>query len=144
MRASVWFSAVFKGLVALRASYALLLFAGTLVFRLGLAAPFPIDEHVGTLLRGFPIWYFLVWGGFAAAYALAALLLILRAFWALPLYAAAFATDFLLSLYWFQLPGMDRLYSGSANLVEWGLNAFDLAVIAVLVLFGSALVRDRH
>ncbi|MEA1941069.1 MAG: hypothetical protein U9P68_02355 [Pseudomonadota bacterium] len=131
----------FAALVVLRVAYAVLLFFGTLAFRLGGEAPFAIDEHVGDMLRSFPIWYFLVWGAFVAGYALAAGLLILRSFWALPLYAAAFATDFLLSLYWFQQPGMDRLYSGGANLVEWGLNAFDLTVIAVLVLVGSAFTR---
>jgi len=131
----------FAGLVLLRVAYALLLFCGTLAFRLGGEAPFPIDEHVGEILRSFPVWYFVVWGLFVAGYAAAALLLVLRSFWALPLYAAAFATDFLLSLYWFQQPGMDRMYSGGANLVEWGLNAFDLTVIAVLVLIGSAFTR---
>ena len=131
----------FAGLVVLRATYAVLLFCGTLVFRLGGDPPFDIDEHVGEILRSFPVWYFLVWGLFAAGYAVAALLLVLRSFWALPVYAAAFATDFLLSLYWFQQPGMDRIYSGGANLVEWGLNAFDLTVIAVLVLIGSAFTR---
>jgi hypothetical protein len=131
----------FAGLVVLRVAYAVLLFSGTLAFRLGGDAPFAIDEHVGAMLRNFPIWYFVVWGAFVTGYALAALLLILRSFWALPVYAAAFATDFLLSLYWFQQPGMDRLYSGGANMVEWGLNAFDLTVIAVLVLVGSAFTR---
>lgn len=141
MRASVLFTTLFKALVVLRVAYATLLFSGVLAFRLGNQAPFVIDEHAGAILQGFPVWYFVVWGAFVAVYVLAAGLLILRSFWALPLYAAAFAADFLLSLYWFQQPGMDRLYSGGANLVEWGLNAFDLTVIAVLVLVGSAFIR---
>ena len=134
----------FTALVVVRVGYAVLLFGGTLAYRLGGDAPFAIDEHVGSILRSFPIWYFLVWGGFVTGYASAAGLLIARSFWALPLYAAAFATDFLLSLYWFQQRGMDRMYSGSANLVEWGLNAFDLTVIAVLVLIGSAFTRPSR
>jgi len=142
MRASTAFSAVFKGLVVLRVSYAVLLFSGTMAYRLSGGGPFDIDEHVGAILQSFPVWYFVVWGGFVGAYALAALLLLLRSWLALPVYAIAFAADFLLSLYWFQQPGMDHLYSGSANLVEWGLNAFDLTVIAILVLAGSAFTRD--
>ncbi|MBI74181.1 MAG: hypothetical protein CMH94_01075 [Oceanicaulis sp.] len=142
MRATTAFSTVFKGLVVLRVSYAVLLFSGTMAYRLSGDGPFVIDEHVATMLQSFPLWYFLVWGGFVGGYALAALMLLLRSWLALPVYAIAFTVDFLLSLYWFQQPGMDRAYSGSANLVEWGLNAFDLTVIAVLVLAGSVFTRD--
>ncbi|MBO6763603.1 hypothetical protein [Maricaulis sp.] len=142
MRATTAFSTLFKGLVVLRVSYAVLLFSGTMAFRLSGDGPFDIDEHVAAMLRSFPLWYFLVWGGFVGGYALAALMLLLRSWLALPVYAIAFTVDFLLSLYWFQQPGMDRAYSGSANLVEWGLNAFDLTVIAVLVLAGSVFTRD--
>ncbi|MED5549651.1 MAG: hypothetical protein VX529_09855 [Pseudomonadota bacterium] len=142
MRTIIAFSTIFKGLVVLRVSYAVLLFSGTMAYRLSGDGPFQIDEHVGAILQSFPIWYFTVWGGFVAAYVVAALLLVMRSWLALPVYAAAFTVDFLLSLYWFQQPGMDHAYSGSANLVEWGLNAFDLTVIAVLVLAGSVFTRD--
>ena len=129
----------FKGLVVLRALYAVLLCAGTISYRLGLGAPFPIEENIAVVLMTMPAWYFSIWAVFVTFYAAAALLLLLRSSLTLPVYAAAFATDFLLSLYWFQQPAMERAYSGNANLVEWSLNAIDLTVIAILLLTGRFL-----
>lgn len=142
MRKHRLLSSVFMALVVLRVGYATLLLGGTLAFRLHGSAPFPVNDYVGEVLRAIPAWYFLVWAGFVAGYVAAAACLVLRSFWALPIYAAAFACDFVVSLYWFQKPGMERAWFGSANLVEWSLNAFDLAVIAVLVLAGSAFTRS--
>ena len=87
MRATTAFSTVFKGPVVLRVSYAVLLFSGTMAYRLSGDGPFVIDEHVATMLQSFPLWYFLVWGGFVGGYALAALMLLLRSWLALPVYA---------------------------------------------------------
>jgi hypothetical protein len=139
MRLGIWSERIFKGLVVLRALYAVLLCGGTLIYRLGLGNPIAIEENLGAVLIGMPLWYYAVWAGFVILYGAAATLLLARSGLALPLYALAFATDFLLSLVWFQQPAMDRAYYGSANIVEWILNAIDLTVIAVLLLTGPAL-----
>ncbi|WP_203291184.1 hypothetical protein [Maricaulis parjimensis] len=127
----------FQGLVVLRAAYAILLCTGTLIFRFGHGNYIAIEETLGHVLMGLPLWYYQVWAGFVGLYTLSALLLVLRMRLALACYVVAFATDFILSLLWFQQPGMDRAYYGNANLVEWTLNAIDLGVISLMLLAGS-------
>ena len=133
----------FQALVALRAFYAVLLCSGTLVFRFGHGNYIAIEENLGHVLMDMPLWYYGVWAGFVTLYALAALLLILRIRLALVFYGLAFATDFILSLYWFQQPAMDRAYYGSANLVEWVLNTIDLASSSLMLLAGRWVFGRR-
>ncbi len=132
---------VFQALVALRAFYAVLLCSGTLIFRFGHGNFIAIEENLGQVLMEIPLWYYGVWSGFVILYTLAAILLAFRVRLALVCYGLAFATDFILSLYWFQQPAMDRAYYGSASLVEWSLNAFDLAVISLMLLAGRWVFR---
>lgn len=141
MRISPVLLRIFQGLVVLRAFYAVLLCSGTLVFRFGFGNYIAIEESLGQVLLGIPLWYYGIWAGFVVLYVLAALFLVLRFRLALMCYILAFATDFILSLYWFQQPAMDRAYYGSANLVEWTLNAIDLGVISLMLLAGHWVFR---
>lgn len=144
MRISTIAVLVFRTLVVLRAAYAALLCIAVLAYRFGFGNYVAIEEHLGQVLMDMPIRDFAIWGAFVVGYVIAAILLLLRSRLALPVYAAAFATDFMLSLYWFQQPAMDRAYFGSASAVEWTLNAIDLSVIAILLLAGRGLTGPRR
>jgi len=129
----------FSALILIRVTYASLLLIGTLVFRFGFGNALGIEQNLGVMLMATPLWYFIVWSGFVVGYVVSALLVLIRSRVALPVYILAFSCDFLLTLYWFQQPGMDRVYHGSANLVEWVLNGTDLTIITVLLLTGGRL-----
>lgn len=120
--------------LAIRVGYAVILFLGTLAYRLGLGNYIYIDHHLGVTLMQSPASFYLIWGLFVALYLAGAVLIIMGKRLGVLIYALAFATDFMLSTQWFLAPSMDRAYYGWAMFVENAINAFDLSVIAILLL----------